>query len=67
MILDEHVFSRNGHLLVALGHVITPTLRARLAKFAVSPEGLREPICVRLVAVEREHAGEIDVAATAML
>ncbi|MDA7977969.1 MAG: response regulator [Pirellulales bacterium] len=52
MILEEHVCSRDGNVLVASGHVINPPLCARLKRFAISTEGVREPIRVRIPAVD---------------
>jgi response regulator RpfG family c-di-GMP phosphodiesterase len=50
MILDEHVFSSTGELLVAEGHEVTQSVIIRLKSYAKS-RGVREPIRVRYPSV----------------
>ena len=47
MILDEHMVTLSGDVLLSRGHRVTPLLRERLATFASSDRGVREPIRVR--------------------
>lgn len=47
MILDEHVVTQSGDLLLARGQEVTSSLRGRLTTFAISVTGVREPIRVR--------------------
>ena len=47
MILDEHVVTPKGDVLLARGQPVTESLRERLAVFASSERGVREPIRVR--------------------
>jgi response regulator RpfG family c-di-GMP phosphodiesterase len=47
MILDEHVRTVSGELLVASGHEVSSSLKARLKNFAASQAGVRQPIRVK--------------------
>ncbi len=47
MILDEHVVTQSGDLLLARGQEVTSSLRERLSTFAITGRGVREPIRVR--------------------
>lgn len=47
MVLDEHVQTNSGELLLARGHEVVPWIRQRLLEFASSPKGVRQPIQVR--------------------
>ena len=47
MILDEHIVTHSGDLLLARGHEVTSSLRERLTTLVTSGTGVREPIRVR--------------------
>ncbi len=47
MLLDEHVVTGSGDILIARGQEVTSSLRERLTSFATSARGVREPIQVR--------------------
>jgi len=47
MVLDEHVLSRQGDVLLASGQDVTLSMRERLKKFLETPKGVKEPILVR--------------------
>ncbi|MBN2292116.1 MAG: response regulator [Pirellulales bacterium] len=47
MILDEHVMTQSGDLLLSKGHEVTASLRERLTAIASTASGVREPIRVR--------------------
>jgi response regulator RpfG family c-di-GMP phosphodiesterase len=47
MVLDAHVQTNSGELLLARGHEVVPWIRQRLSEFAASPKGVRQPIQVR--------------------
>ncbi len=47
MILDEHVVTQSGDLLLARGQEVTLSMRERLKKFLETTKGVQEPIRVR--------------------
>lgn len=47
MVLDAHVQTESGELLLARGHEVVPWVRQRLKEFANSSKGVRQPILVR--------------------
>ncbi len=47
MVLDEHVKTEMGDLLLTSDHEVTASLRERLSAFVISGWGVREPIRVR--------------------
>ncbi len=47
MVLDEHVMTKLGDILVACGGEVTSSLRERLKQFSTSITGVQEPIRVR--------------------
>ena len=47
MILDEHLTSVSGSVLVTQGSEVTPLLTERIKRYKTSPDGIREPIRVR--------------------
>jgi response regulator RpfG family c-di-GMP phosphodiesterase len=55
MVLDEHIVSTSGEILVARGQQVTTAMRERLKSFAKSFRSVREPIRV-LCPVERVDA-----------
>jgi hypothetical protein len=54
MILDEHVRTCSGNILLNAGQEITPALRERIASHARSVQPVREPIRVRIPAAAEE-------------
>jgi len=54
MILDEHVVAESGGILLARGQEVNALLRERLATFARTVGGVREPIRVRCPISRRE-------------
>jgi response regulator RpfG family c-di-GMP phosphodiesterase len=48
MILDQHVLSCEGDILVTRGHEVTSSLRQRLENYAQTVRGIQEPIHVLL-------------------
>jgi len=59
MILDEHVVTQSGDLLLARGQEVTASLRERLTTFATTGRGVREPIRVRCP-ISRPEANQIE-------
>ena len=47
MVLDEHVVSKRGDILLVRGHEVTWSLCERLKKFSETVQGVQEPIRVR--------------------
>ncbi len=57
MVLDEHVISHGGEILLARGQEVTGALRERLIRFSKSVKGVQEPIKVRCPV--RRHAAAV--------
>ncbi len=47
MLLEEHVLTQGGDILIAKGHVLTPSLIQRIRTFEHNAAGVRQPIRVR--------------------
>ncbi|MDA7977411.1 MAG: response regulator [Pirellulales bacterium] len=47
MVLDQHVRSLSGNVLISKGQTINESIRERLLVFAATRHGVQEPICVR--------------------
>lgn len=58
MILDEHVVTQSGEVLLARGQEVTASLRERLNKFSETAMGVREPIRVRCP-ISRSEANQV--------
>jgi response regulator RpfG family c-di-GMP phosphodiesterase len=55
MVLDDHVVSKDGGVLIARGMEVTMSMRERLKKFSESAKGVQEPIRVRCPVKSRDE------------
>jgi len=60
MVLDEHVVSREGGVLLTRGQDVTLSMRERLKKFSDTLEGVQEPIRVRCPISQVNNKGPIE-------